>query len=158
MLERYRNEANPLLRQAVVKVAGRCNGSTVDDTLRAAIKDDNQMVRIEAVKALGNRGNEDALKLLASAMAEEGDLDVRIAVAGELRKFKNSHEATRALAMALEDNDAALQHQAIASLEQVTGRSYGMSVPAWREYLAGGNPPTPPGPSFAERMKGWVWR
>jgi HEAT repeat protein len=158
MLERYRNEPNPLLRQSIVKVVGHVNGSTVDETLRAAIKDDHSQVRISAAKALGNRGNEDALKLLAAAMVDEGDLDVRIAVAGELKHFKNSQEATRALASALEDNDAALQHQAIVSLEQVTGRSYGMSVPAWRDYLAGGNPATSPAPSVAERVKGWVWK
>jgi HEAT repeat protein len=157
MSKRYRNEANPLLRQAVVKVVGNLNGSTVDDTLKAAINDTDPEVRITAVKALGRRGNEEDLKSLAAAMGNETDLDVRIAVAGELKRFKNSPEATRALAQALEENDAALQHQAIVSLEQVTGRSYGMSVPAWREYLAGGNPPTPPPPSVADRLKEWVW-
>ena len=157
MLERYRNEANPLLRQAVVKVVGRLNASTVDDTLQAAMKDDDPQVRITAVKALGQRNNEVALTTLAEAITEDSNLDVRIAVAGELKRWKSSPEATRALAAALEDNDAALQHQAIASLEQVTGRSYGMNAPAWREYLAGGNPPTPPAPSVAERVKGWVW-
>lgn len=157
MLERYRNEANPLLRAAVIRVVGRLKGSAVDETLKAALTDTEVEVRIAAVKALGQRGNEEALQQLASAMSSESDLDVRIAVAAELKRFKNSSEATRALALALDDNDAALQHQAIQSLEQVTGRSYGMSVPAWREYLAGGNPTPPPGPSLADRVKGWVW-
>jgi hypothetical protein len=157
MLERYRNEPNPLLRQAVVKVVGRLNASTVDETLQVAMKDDDSQVRIAAVKALGQRGNEAALETLAAAIGEDTDLDVRIAVAGELKRWKNSQEATRALATALDDNDAALQHQAIASLEQVTGRSYGMNAPAWREYLDGGNPPTPPAPSVADRLKDWVW-
>ena len=157
MLERYRNEANPLLRAMVVRAVGRLKGTAVDETLQAAIKDDDQEVRIAAAKALGNRGNEDALKLLAAAMADESDLDVRIAVAAELKRFRNSQEATRALALALDDNDAGLQHQAILSLEQVTGRSYGMSVPAWRDYLAGGNPATPPAPSIATRVQDWIW-
>jgi hypothetical protein len=109
------------------------------------------------VKGLGKRGNETSLEHLAAAMVNETDLDVRIAVAEELKRFKNSEEATRALALALDENDAALQHQAIQSLEEVTGRSYGMSVPAWREYLAGGNPTPPPGPSLADTVKGWVW-
>jgi hypothetical protein len=157
MVERYRNEANPLLRQACIKVVGRLNASTVDETLQAAMKDDDPQVRIAAVKALGQRNNEIALETLAAAITEDADLDVRIAVASELKRWKSSPEATRALASALEDNDAALQHQAIVSLEQVTGRSYGMNAPAWREYLAGGNPPTPPATSVAERVKGWVW-
>lgn len=157
MLERYQNEANPLLRAAVIRVVGHLNGSAVDETLKAAINDSEVEVRIAAVKALGQRGNEEALQLLATAMSSDTDLDVRIAVAAELKRFKNSHEATRALALALDDNDAALQYQAIKSLEQVTGRSFGMSAPAWREYLAGGNPTPPPGPSLADRVKGWVW-
>lgn len=157
MLERYRNEPNPLLRVSVVKVVGRLNASTVDETLRLAMKDDDSLVRITAVKALGQRGNEEALETLAAAIGDDPDLDVRIAIAGELKRWKNSQEATRALALALDDNDAALQHQAILSLEQITGRSFGMSAPAWHEYLAGGNPSTPPPPSVAERVKGWVW-
>jgi len=157
MLERYRNEANPLLRSAIVNVCGNLNSATVDEMLQAAMSDTEPEVRIAAVKALGKRGHDDAIKQLASAMAGDADLDVRIAVAAELKRFKNSQEATRALALALDDNDAALQHQAIQSLEQVTGRSYGMSVPAWREYLEGGNPTPPPGPSLAQQVKGWIW-
>jgi hypothetical protein len=157
MLERYQNEANPLLRAAVVKVAGNLRGSAVAETLKAAMHDADPEIRIAAAKALGSRGGEDALELLASAIASDADLDVRIAAAAELKRFRNSPDATRALALALDDNDAALQHQAIKSLEQVTGHSYGMSVPAWREYLAGGSPTPPPGPTLAERWKGWVW-
>jgi HEAT repeat protein len=157
MLERYHNEANPLLRSAIVRVAGGLRGTGVDETLSAAIKDSDTEVRVVAAQALGRRGNEEALQLLASAMSSETELDVRIAVADELKRFKNSPEATRALAVALDDNDAALQHQAIKSLEVVTGRSYGMSVPAWREHLAGGDPAPVPGPSLVDRAKGWVW-
>jgi hypothetical protein len=157
MLERYRNESNPLLRGAVVQVAGRLRGSTVRETLQAAISDSDPDVRLAAVKALGRRGDEESLQLLAAAIANDTDLDVRIAVASELKRFRNSPDATRALSLALDDNDAALQHQAIVSLEQVTGKSYGMSAPAWREYLAGGNPTPPPSPSLADRVKGWVW-
>lgn len=157
MLERYRNEPNPLLRSAVVKVVGYVNGSAVDETLAAAMKDSEPEVRIAATKALGRRGNEESLRVLSSSMAEDTDLDVRIAIASELKRFRNSQEATRALALALEENDAGLQHQAIASLEQVTGRSYGMNAATWREYLAGGNPTPPPETSIADRVKGWVW-
>lgn len=157
MLERYRNEANPLLRGAVVRVAGNLNGSVVDETLAAAMKDAEADVRVAAAKALGRRGNEESLRVLSAAMAEDSDLDVRIAIAGELKRFRNSQEATRALALALEESDAGLQHQAIVSLEQVTGRSYGMNAATWREYLGGGNPTPPPPQSVADRVKGWVW-
>src|SRR5688500_14658736 len=37
MMERYRNEPNPLLRGAVIKVVGYVNGSVVDETLTAAM-------------------------------------------------------------------------------------------------------------------------
>jgi HEAT repeats len=156
MTERYRTEENSLLRGAIVKALGQLRSANVEDVLSLAVKDDDTEVRLAAVKALGDRGDEQSLRTLASAMSNESNLDVRIAAATALGKFKNSPDATRALALALDDNDAALQYRAIQSLEQVTGRNYGVNVGAWREYLAGGNPTTPT-PSVADRMKAWSW-
>jgi HEAT repeats len=154
--EQYRTEGNTVLRAAIVSALGGLRSANVDDTLALAIKDNETEVRLAAAKALGNRGNESALQILSGAMSTESQVDVRMALADSLGRFKNSPEATRALGLALNDNDAALQYRAIQSLETVTGRRYGVNVPAWREYLAGGNPPTYT-PSLAETVKGWSW-
>jgi hypothetical protein len=157
MALRYREEGNTLLRGAVVGVMGQLRSANVDDALTAAMQDSDAEVRILAARALGARGNEMSLQTLAKAMGNESNLDVRMAITRELSNFKNSPEATRALALALDDNDAALQYRAIQSLELVTGRNYGVNARAWREYLAGGNPPAQT-PSVADRVKGWkLW-
>lgn len=154
---RYRQEGNTLLRGAVVGVLGQLKNANVDETLATAMLDTDPDIRILAARALGQRGNEMSLQTLTKAMGNESTLDVRLAITRELSHFKNSPEATRALALALDDNDAALQYRAIQSLEEVTGRSYGVNVRSWRDYLAGGNPP-PYTPSMAERVKGWqLW-
>jgi HEAT repeats len=158
MSERFAKEGNPLLRAAMVKVMGNLKSPQLDTTLQAAVKDPDNDVRITAIKALGARGDENSLETLASVMSTETQLDVRMATATELRRFKNSQEATRALALALDDNDAALQYRAIQSLQEVTGRNYGVNAAAWREYLAGGNPAPAPAPSIAERFQTWSWR
>lgn len=157
LAERFKNEPNSLLRAELIQVVGNLNGSVVDETLKLAMKDNDAEVRIAATRALGRRGNEAALETLAAAMADDTNLDVRISIAAELRNFKNSAEATRALGLALEDNDTALQYKAIKSLEEVTGRNYGVNASAWREYLAGGNPAPAPPVSIADRVKGYVW-
>ena len=45
----------------------------------------------------------------------------------------------KALAVALEDQDPALQRRAVLSLEKVTGRDLGPDVNAWRQLVREGN-------------------
>ena len=60
--------------------------------------------------------------------------------------------AERALAIALDDKDPALQYRAMQSLREISDRDYGNNAVAWREYLRGGNPAPPEGPSIVERI------
>ena len=77
--------------------------------------------------------------------------------ARELGNFKG-FEAPKALRPALDDRDPALQLAAMQSLQTVTGRTkYRNSAPAWREYLDGGNPTPPPGPSVAEVVRQYMY-
>ena len=99
-----------------------------------------------------------AFKSLSQAVASDADLDVRVAAARELGKFRD-FEAPQALRPALDDRDPALQVAAMQSLETLTGRTnYRNSAATWRQYLDGGNPTPPPGPTVAEVVKQyWSW-
>jgi hypothetical protein len=97
------------------------------------------------------------LQALGNAVGGDSNLDVRIAATRALQNFKEP-AAIHALSIALDDRDPALQKVAMESLHESTGKDYGMSVVAWREYVKGGNPAPPPGPSIASRLQElWWW-
>ena len=79
------------------------------------------------------------------------DVDVRLAAADALGKIK-SPEAVKALAVALDDRDPALQYAGVQSLKTITGRDLGPDVQAWKQVAAGENPPMAT-PTVAERLK-----
>ncbi len=76
---------------------------------------------------------------------------MRLAAAEALGKI-NSPDSIKALAVALDDRDPALQYAGVQSLKAITGRDYGPDVQAWRQVASGGNPP-PYTPSVAERLR-----
>ena len=120
--------------------------------------DENPQVRVVACQALGRRQTAKSLESLGKAVAEDTDLDVRLAAARELGRFRDP-AAAQALRPALDDRDTALQGIAMDSLRGITGkREFANSVPTWRQYLDGGNPSPPPAPSIAESLqKYWYW-
>ncbi|MBI2481698.1 MAG: HEAT repeat domain-containing protein, partial [Planctomycetia bacterium] len=113
-------------------------------------------VRIAACRAWGRRGGPEALDVLARTVSNDSDLDVRLAATTQLAKFQD-RQSLEALAVALNDKDPALQHRAVQSLKSVSGRDYGDSVPAWRDYVEGRSPVLPEPPSIAERLRSLTW-
>jgi HEAT repeat protein len=122
------------------------------------MNDESPSIRVLACRGLGVAPSEEGLQALAHAVSDDGDLDVRIAAAHELGKYKG-FEASKALRPALDDRDPALQIAAMQSLEAVDGHTeYRRNVAVWREHLDGGSPTPPPGPSIAEVVKQyWSW-
>jgi HEAT repeat protein len=120
--------------------------------------DESSSIRVLACKGLGVAPTAEGYQALAHAVSDDADLDVRIAAAHELGKYKG-FEASKALRPALDDRDPALQIAAMQSLEAVDGHTeYRRNVAVWREHLDGGNPTPPPGPSIAELAKQyWSW-
>ena len=109
-------------------------------------------MRTVACHALGKRQDPESLQTLALAVAKDPDLDVRTAATKELGRFKDQ-EAVRALAVALDDTDPALQHVAVQSLHSVTGKDFGDSVPAWRQFVRGEQVKPGEGASLAEKLR-----
>lgn len=142
---------NTILRSEAVLAIGELASSQTLPTLEYAAAADEPDVRIAACKALARQGGPAALAAIANLVETDTDLDVRLAGTTELAKFQDQR-AVQTLAVALNDKDPALQHQAVQSLKSVTGQHYGDSIPAWREYVAGRTPTRPNQPSVAERM------
>jgi len=151
MLQLARNDPNPLLRAESVRTLSRFATPTVLPGLRLASRDENVYVRIAACEAWGQRGDMEALEALADIIRREEKLDVRIAATHQLGRFQDP-AAISALGLALNDSDPALQYRAVQSLKSSTGRDFGDSVPAWRDYVAGRNPEPGRSPSVVERL------
>lgn len=151
----YGLEPSGAMRCELIRTLGYLPAAAAQPALEAALTDEDRDVRIAACQSWSRVQGEGALAALAKAAEEDEDKDVRLAAVRGLGQFP-ADEAKLALGKALEDNDPALQKVAIDSLKRTTGEDYGMSVPAWKEYLAGGNPTKPPGPTLAERLS-WPW-
>jgi hypothetical protein len=146
-----RNDPQPVLRIEAIKTLAKFPSPSILPGIRLATTDEDAKVRIAACKAWGRHGGPEALQTLAEVVRRDGDLDARIAATTELGRFREP-AAIEALGVALSENDAALQYQAVQSLKSSTGLDYGDSVPAWRDYLAGRTPTPEPPPSLVQRF------
>jgi HEAT repeat protein len=155
---RLQEEKSAALRGELVRTLGVFRTPAAQQALVASMNDESSSVRVLASKALGTAPTADGFQALAHAVSDDADLDVRIAAAHELGKFK-SFGASKALRPALDDRDPALQIAAMQSLETVDGHSeFRRNVAVWREHLDGGNPTPPPAPSIAELARQyWSW-
>ena len=158
LASRLKDEPSAAMRMELARTLGELPAESAQGALAATLTDENPQVRVVACKALGRRQTVESLESLGKIVAEDTDLDVRIAAAREIGRFKDP-TAAQALRPALDDRDASLQSIAMQSLRGITGRNeLANSVPAWRQYLDGGNPAPPPAPSIAESLqKYWYW-
>ncbi len=123
-----------LLRLHAVKMLGQLNCDASMAALRSAAKDQNHEIRIAAVRSLGNLPENASILILQDVIGSDTNGDVRLAATQTLGKFSSS-QTLRALAMAIDDRDPALQVAAIESLENVTGEKFGNDIFAWKNYL-----------------------
>lgn len=144
-------EPNPVLRAEIVGVLGEAGIPTAIPSLETALGDSDKDVRISACRALAKTGGGTAVPILSGLMESETDVDVRLAAIRELGRFQDP-AAVAALGRALDDENPAVQHLAVQSLKTASGRDYGDSVPAWREFVQGREPQVPAGPSLVERV------
>lgn len=145
-------DPSPLYRAQVARTLGSLPVPAASDALRQAVHDKEPSVRIAACAAWGKRGSDEAVSVLAEVLSKDADLDVRTAAARELANYKTPG-VIPALGLALDDPDPALQHRAILSLKTVTGKDFGNSVPAWRQFVREGEVQPGEVPSLAERLR-----
>jgi hypothetical protein len=154
----FPNELDPLVRRSMVRALAAAQTPEAAATLKLALKDQNNKVRMSACEALSRRSAAEAVPLLSETIGTDSDIDVRLAAARSLGSFPQDQGAVRGLGLALEDNDPALQYRAMQSLKSVSGKDYGGNVHAWREFAKGGNPTvTPDSSSWAARWWPTLW-
>ncbi|MBC8869595.1 MAG: HEAT repeat domain-containing protein [Planctomycetes bacterium] len=145
-------DPSPLYRGEAVRTLGSLSTPIAAEGLGRAIQDNEPSVRIAACQAWADRGDQEALQVLSQVVGSDTDLDVRMAATRGLANFSDP-AAVRALGLALDDADPALQHRAVQSLRAVTGEDFGNSVPAWRQFVRGEPVRRPDPPSIAESLR-----
>lgn len=156
MAERLQTERNTLLRQALTRGLGSCPNTVAFQALSIQVGDLDADVRIAACQAFGQLKSPEAAGALANVVKIDKQFDVRMAATRELANFPPSEPAVRALGIALDDSNPALQYRAVQSLKAITHRDLGDNVAAWREFVNSGDAFSPQGtPSLVERVKNW---
>ena len=154
LVNQYSKESDPLIRRAMVYAVGSFPDVYSLPGLRAAMKDSDPFVRIEACRAWSRRSSAEAVDVLAGIAQADDNVDVRQAAIKGLRRFQ-SPEAVRALGTLLNDRDPALQYLAIQSLKSAAGQDLGDDVRKWNAYIAsnyGSAPPSAaPAPGLVDR-------
>ena len=150
--EKLPTESDPLLREAMVKALAGLKVAEAETPLKQALKDPDHRVRIAACQSWGSRDAAGAVPALAETLGSDTHLDVKLAAVRSLGGYPGQ-PAVKALGLALDDPDPALQYRAIQSLKAVSGRDYGNNLYSWREFTQGKEPQAPPQQSWAS---GWL--
>ena len=145
-------DTQPLCRLAAIQSLRKFKDPRAVDGLKEAYyragsfnPETANVIRCQAVEALGETGNPAAVEVLVQVLREppvEGPdpdrqqkLDERIAAAHALGHFK-SYQATEALVGVLRtDQDVALRQRANESLQAATGKDFPPDARVWAEFL-----------------------
>ena len=124
-----------LLRLHAIKLITSLDCPKTAETLSIAANDPSSDIRIATVKALERIPGDESIYQLQEIVANDTDDDVRIAATRALGSFQGQN-SVRALSVALEDRNPALQISATESLIRATGQqSIGRDVAAWQNYV-----------------------
>ena len=132
----FKNDESAEMRRLAVLAAGKSSDTAVLSLIEQGLEDENLKVRMESCRALGNRPEDAAAKLLATTVGKSQDKDVRHAAIAALANHPGAI-ASDSLKMALKDRDPATQSLVIGSLRQSTGKDYGSNAETWVAALEG---------------------
>ena len=132
-----------LLRLHAVNLAADLRCPAAFGALKEASTDSSSDIRIAAVKAWESMPADQAVPQLQEIIGSDTNVDVRLSATKALGGF-SGQQAVRAISLALNDNDPALQLRAMESLSSASGENLGLSVGAWKDYVARVAPPVSP--------------
>ncbi len=132
----YTHDESAEMRRLAVVAAGKSSDPEMLKLIARGLEDDVIKVRMEACRALGNRPEDEATRLLAETIGKSQNKDVRHAAITALAEHPGQI-ATNSLKLALADRDPATQHLVIGALRQNTGKDYGDDPETWIAGLDG---------------------
>lgn len=145
------NDDSPEMRRLAVKAAGRLKDPSAVAMIEKGLDDESVKVRMEACSALGQRGGDEAARMLAATVGTETSQDVKHAALTALAHH-NSKIAVDSLKIALSDRNPATRDLAVKSLRGATGKNYGDDPKVWIAALEG-KPTEEATPRLADRVR-----
>jgi hypothetical protein len=149
LTQRIQVEEDTLVRAQIIKTMAAFKTNTATAVLNASVHDADRDVRIACCDAWCTRGGPEGTRMLAELLSSDTDLDVRMAAARALGKLENP-EAVKALSVALDDQNPAMQNRAKVSIEKVTKKEF-KNINECRDFVKNGREPTPT--TIAERLR-----
>jgi len=129
------DDRDQTVRAAALRALNRSRDAGVTGTYITQLADVSPWVRLEAVKALANVPDAQAVPALLKLLADEQQThDIRLASADALRAYPQS-DVAQALIRVLNERDFGLSWQARRSLNLMTGRDFRYDQQAWLTYL-----------------------
>ena len=144
LAQQIQTESDPLVRKAIQETIAEFEDPLAAAVLQAGLSDDHREVRMACCRKLAERKQQSSVPALRSVIAQDDDIDVRLAAVKAVGQI-GSTEGLRAISLALEDNDPALQYAGVTAMREASGEDLGNDVAAWRQYAAnlpGGGAPT----------------
>jgi hypothetical protein len=129
-----------LVRMEAVQLLGELDHPQARTALSACSQDPQSEIRLAAVQACARHPATESIPILQQVVGGDSDLDVRLAATRALANFTQP-EAIRALGLALDDPNPALQLRAADALRAVSGQPYGRDIEAWRQFVRQSAPP-----------------
>jgi HEAT repeat protein len=123
-----------LMRLHAVRLLGELDCPTAIEVLETASRDYNTDIRIAAIEAWKKKPSNVAVAQLQQLVLSDTNVDVRLAATRALGQFPGE-QTIRALSLAINDPDPALQLRAADSLRNATGQPFGRDIVAWQEYV-----------------------
>jgi len=134
LTETLGTQQDTILRREIVRTLGAFPAQSAAVGLHRATADDDPQVRIAAAQAWGQRQGRESEAALTAMLANDANVDVRMAAIRSLAGFK-SVDTVRHLRTALKDGDPAIQLAALRSIKSATGLDLGNNVNKWIAHL-----------------------
>ena len=134
-------DTDPTVEAVAVRALNRARDKRATGLFIKALNNSNELVRLEAAKALVNVPDVAAADPLVKTLNRPGESrDVRIAAADALKHYRTMSVA-RALCGVLGDREFGVSWQARRSLVYLFNRDYRYDAAAWLEYISGPSSP-----------------
>ncbi len=134
LAEIVRRDSILLHRIYAVKLLGQLDCPASLKALQEATEDSNSEIRIAAIGSLEQLPADNSLPRLQEILMDDTNTDVRLAAARAIGEF-SGEQAITAVAVALDDQDPALQRRVMQSLEKISGEPLGIDLVAWEKYV-----------------------